>query len=142
MILNLLAVTMFFGCSGKAPANLGVTDGAFADCPSSPNCVSSQVDVSDSKHYIAPIVYEGELAKALERMIQVLNGLPRNRIVQQDDNYLRVEFSSAVMGFVDDVEFLFTSGSCVHVRSASRLGYSDFGVNRKRIEEIRRQFEK
>ncbi len=141
-MLNLLAVTMFFGCSGKVPADLGVTDGALAECPSSPNCVSSQADAFDSKHYIAPLVYEGELSAAYDRMVQILNGLPRNHIVQQNDNYLRVEFSSAIMGFVDDVEFLFTEGSCVHVRSASRLGYSDFGVNRKRIEQIRGLFEK
>ena len=141
-MLNLFAVTMVWGCSGTVPKNLGVRDGQLTACPTSPNCVSSQAPVDDPHHYIAPLLYQDDVASARNRLTEVLATLPRNRIVEQSDNYLRVEFSSAVMRFVDDVEFYFTAGQWVHLRSASRLGYSDFGVNRKRIETVRQLFEK
>ncbi len=139
-MLSMLTVTMVWGCSGSRPVNLGVKQGQFAVCPSSPNCVSSQADSSDSEHYVKPLAYVGTLPEARDRLKDILISLPRTHIVRETDLYLHVEFASALMGFVDDVEFFFGQEQQVDVRSASRLGYSDFGVNRKRIEQIRQLF--
>ena len=120
--------------SGTRPGNLGVKNGRFAPCKTSPNCVSSQADPADQEHHIAPIVFSGtmhELRRAVESMT-------RAGVIREEGNYLYAEYTSALMGYVDDVELYYDEGAgLVHVRSASRLGRSDFGVNRKRIEELR-----
>jgi uncharacterized protein (DUF1499 family) len=120
--------------SGTRPDNLGVKDGRFTACKPTPNCVSSQADPSDSEHYIAPIAFTGvmrELRSAVESMT-------RATVIKEEGNYLYAEYKSALMGYVDDVELLLDEKArLVQVRSASRLGRSDFGVNRKRIEELR-----
>jgi uncharacterized protein (DUF1499 family) len=136
--LFVLAV-MCAACSGSRPANLGVADGTLAPCPDSPNCVSSES--KDAKHFIDPIPYEGTLEGARGTLISVIESMQRSRIVTHDPTYIHVEFTSAVFRFVDDVEFSFDDAAkIIHVRSASRVGYSDFGVNRKRMETIRRTF--
>lgn len=120
-----------FNFSGKRPTNLGVKDGKLAACPSSPNCVNSQSQDSKSKIAPLPLVAIADLKKVIESM-------ERTTIIEQTDNYLYAEFKSKLMGYVDDVEFYRDSQANVtHVRSASRLGQSDLGVNRKRIEAIR-----
>jgi uncharacterized protein (DUF1499 family) len=127
--------------SGTRPDNLGVQDGQLAPCPSSPNCVVSQG--ADEAHAIAPLVYDGEPAAAIDRLATVVAAQPRNEIIQQTDDYLYAEFSSRLMGFVDDVEFYAspdTPGE-IQVRAAARLGESDLGVNRDRIETIRADFQ-
>ena len=120
--------------SGTRPDNLGVKDGRFIPCKPTPNCVSTQADPADQEHYIAPITFSGtmhELRRAVESMT-------RATVVKEEGNYLYAEYTSALMGYVDDVELLLDEkAQRVHVRSASRLGRSDFGVNRKRIEELR-----
>lgn len=88
-----------------------------------------------------PIPYAGSLADARERLLRVLRARPRTRIVREDPDFLHAECRSALFRFVDDVEFVFDdTAKEIHFRSASRLGRSDFGVNRKRMEEIRRGF--
>lgn len=122
--------------AGKRPDNLGVRDNKLAACPNTPNCVSSQS--SDAVHQIEPLTYSSTPEKALTNLKQVIQSLPRTKIITETQNYLYAEFTSAIMGFVDDVEFyLDEQAKVVHVRSASRLGKSDLGVNRKRIEAIR-----
>ncbi|KGF71525.1 hypothetical protein DO97_17795 [Neosynechococcus sphagnicola sy1] len=122
--------------AGKRPTNLGIKNGKLAPCPNSPNCVSSQAQ--DAAHAIAPLGYRSTPEQAMAHLKQVVQSLPRNRIVTVTRNYLYVEFTSALMGFVDDVEFyLEESTKVIQVRSASRLGKSDLGVNRQRIETIR-----
>jgi uncharacterized protein (DUF1499 family) len=120
--------------SGTRPDNLGVKDGRLAACKPTPNCVSSQADPADQEHYIEPIAYSGtmqELRRAVESMT-------RATVIREEGNYLYAECKSALLGYVDDVElWLDDKTRLVHVRSASRLGRSDFGVNRKRIEELR-----
>ena len=123
-------------CSGTAPGNLGVQDGHLTDCPPSPNCVSSQA--RDSEHRIAPLPLQGDPANTRTRLLSLLAQTPRVAVVTQDAYYLRAEFTSQVMRFVDDVEFLI-GPEAVEVRSASRLGHSDLGVNRERIEGLRQQ---
>ena len=126
----LFMLLLLASCSGATPKNLGVRDGRLTPCPKSPNCVTSFS--SDEVHGIAPL--KGSLAEVKA----VLAGLKRVRIVQEEEHYLRAEFTSAIMRFVDDVELLAEpDNGLVQMRSASRLGYGDLGVNRKRIEEIR-----
>lgn len=125
---------------GKRPANLGVRDGKLAPCPNKPNCVSSQAPEGDA-HRIEPLSFEGEPKAAWSRLAKVIEAQPRVEIVKRTDDYLYAEFNSALLGYVDDVEFwLPPNGKRIHVRSASRLGYSDLGVNRKRVEAIRAAF--
>jgi len=120
--------------SGTRPDNLGVKDGRFAACKPTPNCVSSQADPSDKEHYIAPIVYRG----TMDQLRHAVESMERSNVIREDGNYLYAEFTSKLMGFVDDVELLLDEkAQRVHARSASRLGRSDFGVNRKRLEELR-----
>ena len=135
----LLLSAMVFGCSASRPAHLGMTDGKFQPCPDSPNCVSSQSP--DKKHFIEPIRYEGTQQQAKDRLMAVIQGMKRSKIVTVTDQYIHAEFTSAFFRFVDDVEFYFDDVSkTLHVRSASRIGRSDFGVNRKRMEELRSRF--
>jgi uncharacterized protein (DUF1499 family) len=120
--------------SWKRPDNLGVRDGRLAPCKRSPNCVSSQANPSDPEHYIAPI--RGSMAAARD----AVRAMPRTTIVEQKENYLYAEFRTRLLRYVDDVE-LFFDGQVLQVRSCSRLGRRDFGVNRKRVEELRKLIE-
>lgn len=120
--------------SGTRPDNLGVKDGRFVACKPTPNCVSSQADAADREHYIAPIAFSG----AMDALRRAVESMTRATVIREEGNYLYAEFKSAFMGYVDDVELLLDEkAALVHVRSASRLGRSDFGVNRKRIEQLR-----
>jgi uncharacterized protein (DUF1499 family) len=105
-------------------------------CPSSPNCVSTQA--TDEGHAIAPFRYKKSRAEAKEVLKAAVTSLSRAKLVEEDESYLHYEFTSLLLRFVDDVEFLFDDETkTIHFRSASRTGYGDFGVNRKRMEEIR-----
>ena len=134
MALGLLGLA---GCAGERPDNLGAREGILAPCPSSPNCVSSQTE--NERHRIAPLAFSGDPNAAFARLKRVLSGRSDTTIVDDLPDYLRVELRT--MLFVDDGEFLLDrTNKVIHVRSASRLGYSDLGKNRSRLEEIRRQF--
>lgn len=125
--------------AGTRPNNLGVRDGRLAPCPPSPNCVSSQA--SDSLHQIAPLSFTSTSEQELSKLKSIIQSLPRTKIITETEDYLYAEFKTALMGFVDDVEFYLDSNAkLIHVRSASRLGYGDLGVNRQRIETIRALF--
>ena len=129
--------TMF---AGKRPQNLGHAAGRLAPCKTSPNCVSSYADPKDEEHYIAPIALKSDAIAAVRKAVE---SLPRTTVVQVEPGYLYAEFRSKLMGFVDDVEFLADPATgVVHVRSASRLGRRDFGVNRERVERLRSLLEK
>lgn len=136
----LYLVVMMVSCSEAHSSQIGVTGGRLLICPDSPNCVSSQS--GDPRHAIAPLRYKGTAEKARELLIKAVLGMKRSRIVIAEELYLHAEFTSAFFRFVDDVEFLLDDEKkLIHVRSASRVGSSDFGVNRKRVEEIRRRFD-
>ena len=135
-VVAVLVLTM--GCSGgRPPSSLGVTAGRLAPCPGSPNCVSSE---AADEQRVEPLRYAGDAGPARARLLEVLNGMDRARVVQSTDDYVHVEFRSAVFGFVDDVEFYFSPPGTLQVRSASRTGYYDFGVNRERVETLRARF--
>ena len=119
----------------RRPRNLGVIGGRLSPCRRTPNCVSSQADPADKEHYIAPIPFKGDAIAAVREAVE---SMPRARIISADSHYLYAEFRSALLGYVDDVEFHY-DGSVIHVRSASRLGRRDFGVNRARVEELRKR---
>ena len=136
----LTLVVMIVGCAGNRHSQMGVSGGRLAACPDSPNCVSSQS--ADPRHAIDPLRYEGTAQKARERLVKAISGMKRARIVTAEERYIHAEFTSAFFRFVDDAEFLLDDGTrTIHVRSASRVGYSDLGANRKRVENIRSRFD-
>ncbi len=109
-------------------------------CPKTPNCVSSLAE--DKQHFIEPIPYEGETAVTQHELQEILHSFKRVRVVRLEEDYIHAEFVSSVFRFVDDVEFAFDDvKKIIQVKSASRTGYSDLGVNRRRIEKIRELFE-
>jgi len=127
-----------FSCSGTRPVNLGIRDGRLSACPASPNCVSS--DAADEAHAVASFQLIASPIDAWRALRTAIDGLPRAKIVSSTDDYLHVECSSALFGFVDDLELhLRPVEQLIAVRSAARLGHSDLGVNRKRVEGLRRQ---
>ncbi|MBN8558947.1 MULTISPECIES: DUF1499 domain-containing protein [unclassified Leptolyngbya] len=131
------AQASLFSFSGSRPTNLGLHNDRLTECPSTPNCVNSVS--SDSTHAIAPLK-SSNIEKAFADLKQVIESQPRTKIIESTENYLYAEFTSKLMGFVDDVEFyLDKTSKAIQVRSASRLGESDLGVNRQRIESIRTQ---
>lgn len=108
-------------------------------CPDSPNCVSSLS--SDEGHAITPFSYEGAPAQAWEQLKTAVLSGKRVTLIKDTGKYLHFEVRSLIFQFTDDVEFLLQeSDKLIHVRSASRVGHSDFGVNRKRVEQIRARF--
>ncbi len=121
-------------------ANPSSPAGRLAPCPRTPNCVSTQAPEGSSKR-MDPIPYAGSQEQARAKLVGVLRNHPRTRIVREEPGYLKAECRSAIFRFVDDVEFVFDDeAKRIHFRSASRLGRSDFGVNRKRMEEISAAF--
>jgi uncharacterized protein (DUF1499 family) len=140
LVLGLLTVTvltfMSLGFRAPRPSNLGAPGGRLAPCPASPNCVSSQAE--DAGHKIGPLAYSKSLGESREAIKRAIAAMPRARIITEEDHYLHAEFTSLICRFVDDVEFSFDdTNRVIQVRSASRVGHSDLGVNRKRVEKLR-----
>lgn len=136
LFLSILVFMPLFSCTGTRPANLGIHDSRLAPCPSSPNCVSS--DAADATHLVAALEPAVPAAQAWQAARAAVAAMPRTRIVGESDVYLHAECRSAVFGFVDDLELhLRTAQNLIGIRSAARLGYSDLGVNRRRVENLR-----
>ena len=122
------------------PDNIGVTNGKLAPVPDSPNCVSTEA--TDDLHRIEPYMFSGSAEDAVRKLKSIVSAMAGSNIVSEDGSYLHAEFRSRIFRFVDDVEFLVTAeDGLVHFRSASRVGHSDLGVNRARMEAIRKQFQ-
>ncbi|MCP5514105.1 MAG: DUF1499 domain-containing protein [Spirochaetales bacterium] len=131
------------GCSSMDGNKKASETGILPPCPLTPNCVSSQS--KDSVQYIKPIRYSGMTSdEAFNKMVRLLENEKRARIVKADkgiNGYIHAEFRTLVFRFTDDVEFIFPPDeNIIDVRSASRLGISDLGVNRRRVEHIRKSF--
>ena len=141
LVIVMLAYIAIVGVSCmSSPQNIGLVDGKLHPCPSSPNCVSSQSEQADKK--VDPLKYEGDYLAAKKKLKDVLGSLPRMRIVKETEKYLHAEATTFFFRFVDDCEFLIDDEhKLIHVRSASRVGHSDLGVNRKRVENIREKFQ-
>jgi uncharacterized protein (DUF1499 family) len=132
----LLAAILSF-MSATTPAD--ETRHVLAPCPASPNCVSSQAD--DRAHFTEPLRFTGDATRAWKRLKSALATESRMTTVEDTGSYLHAEARSLVFGFVDDIECLLDpAAGMIQVRSASRTGYSDFGVNRRRVERIREAF--
>ena len=122
--------------AGTRPGDLGVHEGRLKAAPLTPNCVNSQS--TGGYPAIAPFAYGGDGKPALVRLRAVVAAMPAAKIIDSRPDYFHAEFTSKWLGFVDDVEFhLDEKTRVIHVRSASRLGRKDFGVNRQRVEAIR-----
>jgi len=123
--------------SGSAP---GLVAGILAPCPDKPNCVCSEFP-EDTAHYIAPLAYSGMRPEDAWSQIPPIIAALGGEVVSSDDNYIAATFSSRIFGFVDDVECrLEPSQNRIQIRSASRVGHSDFGVNPRRVEKMTRLF--
>jgi uncharacterized protein (DUF1499 family) len=137
-ILPLLAACAL-GCAAAKPVRLGIVDGKLAECPASPNCVSSQA--ADDRHHVEPFPVRTTTEEAMKRLGEIVRGMPRSRVISEGPGYLRAEFTSRIFRWVDDVEAVADAETkLIHVRSSSRTGYSDLGVNRSRIEAIRERY--
>ena len=129
--------------SWKRPENLGVKDGRLAPPKPTPNCVSSQAEAADEEHFIAPIPFNGDAPVAMAAVRAAVESMRDATVIRQEGGYLYAEYRTKLMRFVDDVEFLFDAkAGLIHVRSASRLGRRDFGVNRARVESLRARIER
>ena len=128
---------LIISCTGGNPAvKLGINNSKLATCPASPNCVSS--DAADADHHIEPFHLAGSPVEVWQMTKTLVAALPRTKIITAENNYLHAECRSALFGFVDDFELHLRPGEkMMAVRSAARLGYADFGVNRKRVEQLR-----
>ena len=131
MLLSVLS------CASNPP-KVQLVDGKLRACPKSPNCVSSESDNASSR--VEPLTFQGPPEKAwgnLKETIREMGG----KIEEEHDGYLWATFTSRLFRFVDDVELrMVSSDSMIHVRSGSRVGYSDLGVNRRRVEKLRTLF--
>jgi uncharacterized protein (DUF1499 family) len=134
----LLIVFSLSGCTSVKPDNLGIQQGRLAPCPNSPNCVSS--DATDDDHQIAPYRLKAAPQSAWSSLQEVLVSQPRTEIVTRTDDYLHARATSRIFRFVDDMEFHLRP-DVIAVRSASRVGYSDLGANRERVERIRERLQ-
>ncbi len=139
-LVLLMFVVLFTGCSSvkKGPTFDGVSLGA---CPASPNCVSS-LEKREGKHYLEEITYSGSREQALASILEAVKGEKNYEVVTQRQDYVHIIFRSGFFKFIDDLElYLPEDEEVIHFRSAARSGYSDFGVNRKRMDRIRERFE-
>ncbi|MFH1915237.1 MAG: DUF1499 domain-containing protein [Pseudomonadota bacterium] len=137
----LLAVSalFLFACSGKTPEPLGVHDGKLSACPASANCVSSQA--KDPEQRVEPIAARGNPDVVMVDLANAIESMFGGKVVAMDGPYLRAEFTSRVLRFVDDLECYYDEGKgVIDVRSASRIGQMDFDANRNRVEELRKVF--
>lgn len=133
--LGLRMVLLSIG-SRTPPGDLGIREGRLAPCPRTPNCVTS--DATEAAHFVEPLELGRSPEYALDVLRESVRQLPRCRIVEEQARYLRVECSSLVLRFVDDLELhVRPDEGIIAVRSASRVGTSDLGVNRRRVERLR-----
>jgi uncharacterized protein (DUF1499 family) len=121
-------------CTGIRPEDRGAHGSSLLPCPASPNCVSSEAQDS---HRVPGFTLTKSSDPAWAAVAQTLAALPRTKIITQTADYLHAECTSAIFRFVDDLELQLRSDGTIAVRSASRLGYGDMGVNRRRVERLR-----
>lgn len=134
-LLLIAFLIMFYRLAKQSDeiVNAGLVNELLQACPDRPSCVSSQA--TSEEHSIAAFTIPQEMAEPLNVMAEIIRDLPRTEILQQNTNYLHATFKSAVFGFVDDLEFL-RDGEFLQVRSVSRVGFSDMGVNRLRVDAL------
>lgn len=130
---------------GSAPATLGIRDGRLKPPSKTPNSVTSQAGLHPDhpqaqRAAIAPLAFKGDGKAAMQKIARILRGMERTEIITEQPGYLYAQCTTRLMRFTDDVEFMLDeSAGVIHVRSASRIGHGDRGVNRARVEAIRHQ---
>lgn len=140
-IPSFFLISMLFACGAEQPDTIGLNDGVLSPCPESPNCVQTY-NQDDKKHYMDPLPMKGSLQETNERLIQTVESMARTEILTKEANYIHATYTTAVFRFIDDVEFLIDQeNNLVHFRSASRVGYSDLGVNSRRMNKFRKLYE-
>jgi uncharacterized protein (DUF1499 family) len=145
LALLVLAAGQLGWLAGPAPQRLGAVNGQLQPPSRTPNSVSSQADLwpdHPQREYarIEPFPIRGDAAATLAALREAALALPGAELVRAEDNHLYLRFTTRWMKFVDDLEFWADpAAGVVHVRSASRVGRKDFGVNRARVEAIRRR---
>jgi uncharacterized protein (DUF1499 family) len=139
IVIGLLLVTAGSYVHCQKTPQTGLQNGQLGKCTSSPNCVCSQNE--DRTHAIAPFIWPSE-ESPIPSLAKIIKAYPRSSIISQNEHYLHAEFRSNLFSFIDDVEFLWIPEShVIQIRSCARCGYSDFGVNRTRMEELRKTFD-
>jgi uncharacterized protein (DUF1499 family) len=134
--LTLSALT--YGCSGSELKKNSENPEHVTGCPDRPNCVSSEAQ--DPRHAIEPFKIKGDIALTWDAVREVVGSLPRTKVVKATDRYLHAECKSRFFGFIDDLELeLNPEAGTIAIRSASRVGYFDLGVNRRRVETLRQR---
>ncbi|MCT4593276.1 MAG: DUF1499 domain-containing protein [Anaeromicrobium sp.] len=125
--------------NNNEPSNLGVHEGRLGKLPYAQKGVSTQTN--NFQKQIEPMKFKGTLEKSKERIKKIINRYPNSKIIKEDKNYIHAVFESSKMKFKDDVEFYFNEEKrMIECRSVARVGYYDFKVNRKRYEEIRKEY--
>jgi uncharacterized protein (DUF1499 family) len=142
----LIAVIAFFilgvRSSDGSSGAIGVKEGKLAECRSLRNCFSSNHSMLSNQQAAEPWTYRTTRAEALAKLAQIMKSTKGYKIIAQDDSYLYAEFTSNLFRFVDDVElYLSADSNVIQYRSASRVGGGDLWANRKRIEQLKRDFE-
>lgn len=141
LIIVILLVVLMVGKNNIEPKDLGVKDGKLKNMPNSPNAVSSQTDIQEKK--VEPLEFIGDVQDSKAKILGIINNYQGTKIIKNEKNYIHVIFITGGMKFKDDVEFYFDeSNKIIHFRSASRVGYSDMGMNRKRYNEIKSEYKK
>lgn len=145
--LAVLAVALVVGlpaCGAllsREPGPVGVIGGRLLDCPDSPNCVNSQAAADDERHALAPLAFQDDPDAAFARLLALATDEDGAELVAREGDWAHLVYRTRILRFADDVEFLLDrEARVVHVRSASRVGYSDLGANRARIESLRARF--
>ncbi len=135
-----LAAAVGLSLAARRRPPSGLVDGRLRPCPDTPNCVSSQSGVADQA--VRPLRFEGDAQEAFARLVGLVDALPRSELVEHVEGYAHFEVTTPWMRFRDDLEFqLDAQAGVIHLRSCSRVGRSDLGTNRRRVEAIRAAFE-
>lgn len=142
VFLMILPITVLASCAVTAPDHFTEPQARdrFTPCPSAPHCVSSQASGISPRH-VAPFRYTSDTKQARQALLDVLRNSDKAKVVSNEDTFVHATFHTTV-GFVDDVTFIVhPNKKYIDVKSSSRVGYYDFGVNRRRVERLRKQFQ-
>lgn len=139
LVVLVCSIILLTGCGRNMPEGLGLNNNALAECPDSPNCVSTQTKKKEAT--IEPIKYKLDDKTAYKLLLQVIESNKLATVISKTNNYIHVAYHTSSKIFIDDVEFYIDAAAgVIHFRSASRVGHSDLGANRKRMEKIRNEF--
>lgn len=136
-----IALLMSAGCASFKPRELGIQNGKLRPCPPAPKCVSSYY--TKGIHHIAPLTYTGNKEEAYSRLIKILQSFDRSAIITHEPDYIHAQFTVTPLNWIDDAEFLFhKTDKTIHYASspAAKIGFWDWGENRRRAEKIRKLF--